>query len=491
MVKKGDIIKIILVVIALIFCFLLIYNLHIAYPYEFINPNNSTLVEFNKYPFPLHNDEWAHISLGLAIAEEGRYNFNPAIGEQTQDISLFSILFFASIKSNLNILGNWFFTPLTFSLFLIFIYLYFFTKAIGSTANIDLKTRKKKVKNKNKMSHYLHSILNKNTWLFSLSILFFLILIFIYPLAAELAALISFFYVIINIKFIKKKWKQLSFFGILAIIIVLIGVKMYFWTGSLTGSYQKFLSELIFKKGWTILEHTYSLIGFYGIIPLLLATAGCAYLFIKKKNMLFFIWPALLLINMIIFILFDISLFFPYQRNLFYFLIGLAPLSAMGLYWLSELIINYSKKFIFKKKIHGKILCIIIIFVLLSFTFNNYYKIEPAKFSLHNIISEAEYESLLWLKEHYEPYNKVIAKPFFAVSVYPISQNRVLGMMPSSLEGGHYAKVFDFYNGKCDYKEKVVREEIIDFVISDEPIRCDFLGKIYYKDGVTIYKVLR
>ena len=129
--------------------------------------------------------------------------------------------------------------------------------------------------------------------------------------------------------------------------------------------------------------------------------------------------------------------------------------------------------------------------LVLFLTFHNYYKIEPQKFSLHRVITQQEYDALLWLKEHYEPYNKVLAKPFLSTTIYPISRNRVIGMMPSSLEGGPYAKSYDFFNGRCDFKKKIVQEENVGFVLSHEELGCDFLGKVYYKEGITIYSVTK
>ena len=516
--KKVLIFKSLLLFLAMILCFFLVYKVHVSYPYEFIEPETATYVEYEKYPFPLHNDEWAHLAIAISMIEEKKTDFNPYLAVKEQDrelgfhyvlaawfmspginpvlfyqylapiflainalflfflvytltknywMGLFSMLFFASIKSNLNILGNWFFLPLTFSLFLIFLYLYFFVKAIG----------KKKV-----------GIVSLGA-----AILFFLIGILIYPFAAVLMALLSIIYIITRVDFIKKNWKYLVAFGVAALIIVVFVVKLYFWTGTFGDTLARFLKELVFKQGWTVLEYTYSLLRFYGIIPLILAVLGVVYISLKKekkKNLLFIIWPAALLVNLILFAFFKFSLLFPYQRNFFYLLIGLAPLSAMGLYWLSELLVNVSKKYIFKKKIYSYIPAILLVIIVLFITFNTYYKIEPQKFSLHRVITQPEYEALLWLRGTYEPYNKVLAKPFFSTTVYPVSRNRVLGVMPSTLEGGPYARIYDFFNGGCDFKQKIVTEEGADFVISTGEIRCDFLGKVYSREGVNIYRVV-
>jgi hypothetical protein len=378
-------------------------------------------------------------------------------------IGLFSIFFFASIRSNLNLMGNWFFTPATFTLFLVFIYFYCFTKAIQSNKADKL--------------------------LLTFAMIVFLVTIIIYPLAAVLMALISLIFSFTRLGFVKKNWKYILFFGLLGLIIVIVFVKLYFWTGTMGGTLQRFLEELVFKKGWTVLEHTYSLISLYGVVALLLAAIGAVYLFFKKKNLLFILWPAALLINMLFFILFSFSLFFPYQRNFFYLLISLAPLSAMGLYWLSELLFTCLRKYVFKKKACCLAVCALLVLLVLFITFKSYYKIEPQQFSLHKVITMPEYNALLWLKENYPPYKKVLAKPFLSTTVYPISMNRVVGLIPSSVEGGTYARIYDFFNSNCNMKQIIVDEEKVDFVISDEEISCSFLGKIYQNDRIMIYQV--
>jgi hypothetical protein len=160
----------------------------------------------------------------------------------------------------------------------------------------------------------------------------------------------------------------------------------------------------------------------------------------------------------------------------------------MGLYWLSELLFTYSKRYVFKKKACCLAACALLVLLVLFITFKPYYKVEPQKFSLHKVITMPEYNALLWLKENHPPYNKVLAKPFLSTTVYPISMNRVVGLIPSSVEGGAYARTYDFFNSNCDMKQTIVNEEKVDFVLSSEEVNCDFLGRVYYKNGVSIYQ---
>ena len=125
-----------------------------------------------EYKFPYHVDEWHHITEALKL-REGEYSGGmtgfrvgfhiilagasyftdlvrsyhvfPAlwavvsalvifyvVKEKTKrfNIALFAMIFFASIKSNTNITGIWFFTPLSFSIPFIFLYIHLFTEWI-------------------------------------------------------------------------------------------------------------------------------------------------------------------------------------------------------------------------------------------------------------------------------------------------------------------------------------------------------------------------
>src|SRR3989344_4616135 len=150
-----------LLIISLIFTFILVYSPHLDYKY------------------PLHVDEWQHISKAIYFSETNELQKNPNLLDKPFQLNLepgftiflsflfnlidpivsykflpaifatlaafilfllmyqitdnfyaglFSILFFSSLKSNINIQGLWFFLPLTLAIPLIFLYLLFFLK---------------------------------------------------------------------------------------------------------------------------------------------------------------------------------------------------------------------------------------------------------------------------------------------------------------------------------------------------------------------------
>ena len=145
-----------LLALGLIFVFLLVYSPHFD------------------YPFPYHVDEWHHITETKRLLEQGYslgvggpelgfnlillplykivdlvliYKFLPALWASLAALALFgvvykktgklflvaltAVIFFASIKSNVNITGLWFFTPLTFSIPFIYLYIYFFSQGLA------------------------------------------------------------------------------------------------------------------------------------------------------------------------------------------------------------------------------------------------------------------------------------------------------------------------------------------------------------------------
>ncbi|MFH0870508.1 MAG: hypothetical protein V1866_05635 [archaeon] len=529
---KGVRVRAVLLALALLACFILAYIPHIHHPYSFIDPENAALISAERHPFPFHNDEWAHMATGLAIADEGKLNFNPYLGTSISDrelgfhlflagifllpkinavlvyqylaplflainalflfllvrrltksywIGLFSILFLASLRSNTNFTGNWFFTPMTFSLFLVFLFLHCFIKALDNG--------------------------KQKTLLLVISAIIFALEIFVYPIAAVLTAVLAFSYALSALPkkgFVKDNLKDIIFFGAMGLLLALFVIRNHFWAGSISLTFSKFMGELVFRKGWTALEHSYSLLSIYGTTAMLLACIGAAYAVIKRKSPLFIIWPAILLLNLLVFMVFRISLLMPYQRNLFYLLVGLVPLSAMGLFWISESLLIFLKKLVrAKKKGNGSrgsrlpriapavpaAISAFVVLLFLLFVFKDYYRIEPVEFSLQKIITPAGYDALLWLRDNEHPYQKVLAGPFLSAAVYPISRNRVVGMMPSSLEGGNIDIWPEFMSSGCDTKEHIMREENADLVVSSEEISCQSLTRIYNKDEIFIYSL--
>ena len=357
--KRG---RKILVVLALSFVFLLVYSPH-----------------FN-YSFPYHVDEWHHLSESIRLGNYGEYldafragtargfsgleigfhfalfllsflvnlisvyQFLPAIFAVLGALALFylvyrktdgnfwlgffAIIFFASIKSNVNVTGLWFFTPMTFSIPLIFLYFYFFDQGVGQQKPKSLL-----------ISFGLMTVL---LFVHSVSFIFSLPALIIYSL--------------LNHQFLLKEYKLF----LVPLAVLVLGVLFYKYALDIPNFLlaSRVLSDLQFEYGWGIVELKNSLLEVYSTVGYLLAALGMVFAVFKlkalKKYLLFLLWPATLIIMIIIFRISGVSYLSPYQRNLYYLVISLPLFSALGLYYSLLLVKGWlvqSKVYIF---IRGK-----------------------------------------------------------------------------------------------------------------------------------------
>ncbi len=291
--KKSQILIIFLISV---FIFILVYTQH-----------------FNN-PYPIHIDEWHHITEALQLKNNesnlGRnsleigfhiillwlsyisdlvliYKFLPALWavisalvlffvvyRKTNNnfwIGIFSMVFFASIKSNTNITGIWFFTPLTFSIPFIFLYVYFFTEGVEKQ--------------------------NKRYILISLVLMLFILVVHSVSVLFAIPFLIvySFFYY----KYLIKEYKFFSLFLIIPIIGIL------FYKTIIKIPIRELIPDLItrlqFKYGWGVTEINNSPLELYSIIGYILAIIGVIFiiysLYMKKQKKFipFLLWPLTLL----------------------------------------------------------------------------------------------------------------------------------------------------------------------------------------------------
>ena len=259
-----------LLLIALVLTFLLVYSPHFS------------------NQFPIHIDEWHHITesiklkngiqKGLSSTELGFhfilsiisyfadivliYKFLPALFallsclilffiiknktsnlENSFMIAIFSIIFFASIKSNVNLTGLWFFTPLTFSIPFIYLYMYFFSEGI--------------IKQNNKFI------------LVSLVIMIFLIPI--HSISVLFAIPILLIFSLFHLNYIKKQ----PFF-LIFLLIPVVGLILYSRVMDLTilNSVKDLLFRLQFKSDWSVLEIKNTFLEVYSLVGYILEIIG-------------------------------------------------------------------------------------------------------------------------------------------------------------------------------------------------------------------------
>lgn len=470
--------KAVLVVLVSILVFILVYSPH-----------------WN-YHFPLYVDEWHHITEAIKLGhgeyqrmgqtgwgaimgyEVGfhaillgvskfvnlvtAYQYFPAIWavisvlvlffvvyRKTENymISIFSMLFFASLKSNVNIGGLWFFTPLTFAIPFIFLYIYFFTEGIE-------KRQKKPI-------------------LISLAIM--IPLLCVHAVSVLFAVPFLLIYSLFHFDYLKKEYKFFSIF----LILILAGVLFYAYMTniSLADSLTRLFKDIQFKYGWGVLERNNSPLELYSLAGYALALAGVFAIILQKKQRKFLayvLWPLTLIISIAIFKIWKVSFLSPYQRNMYYLALSLPFLSALGLnYVLGS--IKIKRKTL---ETSARVALIILVFVL---TFYNYSYISKP-LGLYRPINDADYNALLFLSNL--PDGKVAASPYISEAIYPVAGKTPVGTL---FFYGNKSISNSFFNAKtCLQKQKIATDNKIRYVLSRTKINCNW--KPVYSKGDYIYE---
>ena len=468
--KKSQILKIILVLLILFF---LIYLPHL------------------KYRFPLHIDEWHHItealklkngdySLGASSYRVGfhiilaglsfivpiilSYQYLPAIWalisvitlfyvvyKKTKNfnIALFSMIFFASIKSNVNIMGLWFFTPLTFSIPFIFLYIYFFTEGLEK----------------------------QNKRLIITSLLIMLFLIPIHSISVLFAIPFLILYSLFYLNYIKEEWRFFSIFILFPIFGFLFFI--YINKTSVITTFTEIFNQLKFQKGWGVLELNNSPLELYSFIGYILAIIGTINILYQKnkKHIPYVLLPTTVVASIIIYKITGISYLSPYQRNLYYFIINIPILSSFGLNFLIEKTNNSIKK------LNKKIIITIVITIILIFTFKSYLN-TPKQIALYQLINENDYNALVFLSQY--PRSNVLAKPEVSNTIYAISNhNPVTSIYFYNKEKRE--EIQNFFITDCKEKNKIITDNNIKYVLSKEKIDCGW--DLIYDEKRYIYKI--
>ena len=467
--------KIILLIVSLTFLFVLVYSPH-----------------FNQ-PLPYHHDEWVHISNSASMKEQGFsyflkhpiesgfafllliislfvnlitiYKFLPAINALIIGIilfsflekrfnywiGLFSIIFLASLKSNANIMGIWFYVPIIAVIILDYLCLF---------------TLEDSIKENNPKKMYL--------------VLLYLFLIGIIHQSSFLViSLVVLIYLSINYKFLINNKKY--FYPFLILMIPSIIVFLHF-TNNLTnigGFFKNFIWGPIMP------QINYNPFLFYGFLSSIFAVIGFIIAYQKKKLLPFRIYLFIPLINIILFPLTKISIFSAYQRYLYHFMIAMIPFSAIGFYYLIKKIsklLNKNKII----KITGVSLFIILSIVLI---FYNYYDLH-SQAKVYISVYPDEIEALGELKDY--PKGRILVPTRMGSATKFIADKETI-ISYSNFK--YFNNPAEFYGGDCNIKENflynISTKHYIktDYVYSDKQINCSFLEELYTKNKKSVYSV--
>jgi len=482
--------KIILIILSLAFLFYRVYSPHLSY----------------KYPFSI--DEWYHISMAKAIKQEGInflkhpavygievgfqiilliiniftplisiYKFLPALNAVIIACVLFyflikrynfwagllSILFVASLKSNISVLGLWFYVPIAGSII--------FNLACLFLLEESLKEPKK--------VYYVAILLAIITLVHTSSFL-------------VIGLTVAIFY-LLNYRYVKENYKDLKPYLIL-IIPALIIINNF--KGALN------ISSMIWGLGDTPL--VYNPIIYYGVLSSFFALIGYYFTFKEKKLLPFRIYIIIPLINLILFPITQFSIFSAYQRYMLHFMSAAVPLSAVGLFKSVTFVGSLIDKL--KKLIKLPILInifkyfILSLIILISFIiiFRGYYDL-PFQVRLYTLIDDRDYEAMLFLKDYRGP-GMILKHQTQAEILAPIYPGSAMSAITekSSLTGLVYHNpkenqiAIEFFNGNCSKKREIAYHNYymgLKYIYSYWEIDCDFLEEIYRNEKVVIYEI--
>ncbi|MFC1686016.1 hypothetical protein ACFLZZ_03265 [Nanoarchaeota archaeon] len=480
-----------ILILSLIFVFCLVYSVHFDYNY------------------PFHSDEWQHAAQSVGVVDRGYGGFNPYFegeGERkdleigfhvflaemflitgmdpVQDYqwlpalfatiaafilfvfvnkvsnfptAIFSMLFFASIKSNVNILGLWFFVPLTLAVLLLYLLFFLFSEGLEK----------------------------KDLRLLFVSVIILFTLFLVHGISAVFAAPILLLYFLasyfperkeFNKMFFGRSKKHIFIFGFLIILGLLAFA--FVWKGSISHTLGFIKSSLMFGSEWTNYAKLYTF-RFYGTIPLVLAMVGILPAIMDARKRLFALWAgfSIVLIFFSFFYTYNVSFLVPYQRAIYYTFIVFAPLSAFGLSYC----LGCFKKVFGSKTVFFLLYGLIVLFVFYS-VFANYYDTDKGLGLYHNI-DDADYDAIKWIEENYGNYNIILAFPHISSAIYPVSRNYVVSITPTQLGGGPLKETYRFFEKDCEFKAEFLEDYKADFVLSKEKIECEGFEEIYRKNN--------
>lgn len=498
--SKEKRLKALLVILALAFTFILVYSPH-----------------FN-YRYPLHVDEWQHIAKAIYLEENGQivdgnpymrywsyapnlergmtvflseffmltgldpithYRFLPAlfatisafilfvlVYSLTKEFypALFSIIFFTALKSNINIMGLWFFTPLTFSFPFIFLTVLSFIKGMEEKDN-----------------------LKKINFIF-----FFIVTFFIYPISIIFIFFIILFFLVMNPVLIRKNMRSIFIFAIIPLLFFAYFFN-FFWRDSFLTIIKNINQFFVFRHGWSKVELSYILPYLYGIVPTLLAMIGL-YPALKRKGTRFFIiWAIVSLALIYLFRAYSFTFIAPYQRMLYFCMLGMVPLSAMGFWFVIKLIKErFHNLFRRTKHYQSRIIsgsaAAIFLFIVIAASFYNYYS-PPEEDRIYHVLKEKDHSALLFIGTFED--DLVMAPLRISTAVYPIIKKHVVGMTEGNLPPANIDDVILFYEGDCEKKKEILKKYedwyVVDIVLSEQRINCSFLEERFSKEDYVYY----
>ena len=463
------------------------------------------------YHLPYHMDEWQHLSNALrlgsgddyaaaiaagqlnrangleigfqyllllisrAVDLTAAYQYLPAIWAAVTAAAVFfvvyrkssgnfllgwlAMMFFAAIRSNVNVLGVWFFTPLAFSLPFFLFCLYFFSEG-----------------------------LRKNSWqLLAAAVAVLVFLLPIYPVAVLALAPILLIY---GCWHYRQLWQQ-GWIIAAAALALSSGVIIFkiMLALSWSGLFQALISYLVFPYGWGVLEVAMMPWDLVSVTAMILAAAGIGFIIIFQDWRRYDIFLLALITTgsmLLVYDIFHVSYLVPYQRNLYYFVFLLAPFSALGLYAALQAMLYGISRLPIKtrwQELAGDGLGLILILAIGWTIFSRYFVLDQAV-DLYRATDQDGEAVLKELRQY--PQATVMAPALLSLAMYPLAHKNPVGDLYFF---GSRQDVEDFYAATaCGKARRYIKQYQAQFIIVPFEATCRFTQLVYQNDSYRLYR---
>ncbi|VVB54322.1 Dolichyl-phosphate-mannose-protein mannosyltransferase [uncultured archaeon] len=371
---------------------------------------------------------------------------------------LYALLLYGGIRSNVNILGEWFYTPMNLALPLTYATLLLMIRALYDD---DKKA-------------YVSAAITAAA------------VVLIHPPSA--LAILASFALAIAAEPSKIKSRKMAAIILLPAAIGL--VLLVFYAEMKGGGINFILNAFQFSAEWGTINFPHNPFTFYGIGMSMLAALG-AIILLKKKTILPVLFAAFPIAVSYVYIDANIAFFIPFQRAIYLSAVGLVPLTAVGL----DALIKAASDFVGRALTGGKpsltqkMLPLLAVVIVLYVSFDGYYNV-PKEFSVYLSANPYDVDALRAL-DGAAKQKVVLTDPWSSAAVYPITGGYVVAMRTGKLWGRNYTATSNFYNNHdCQYQTNFMRTYDVSYLISKQANTCGF-KEIYSNRGNHVYEVKR
>jgi hypothetical protein len=448
----------------------------------------------NDYPYPLHVDEWRHIGGAVHLLDGGygsgdtssfeigyhvflglmakfgldlihAFGFLPAVYAIATGLALFlfvsrltggflasisSVLFFAALPSNTNLLGLWFATPMTFTFPLIYLFFMVFQDTVESWP-------KKKI---------------------IISAALLAAMAIVYPPSAALTVSVAAVYLLSKRGGIKVPLRLHGLVAVCGILVLVALVSSMVLAGR---DLDWLVSNIIFRHGWTPLEpdltlnsakidlgraelrvHIYFIPMLFGAVPFVLSMIGLIQAYTDDRLGIPAIWVYFTAGLIFLFVNFGFSPLIPYQRAVYYCLLGLAPLAGIGFSRLLSMILTKSNSPV------AAAAAAILVFIGTFWGYGNL----PAGLDVYHVIGDGDIPASAFLKA--KPEGRVLSTLELGSALPALSGKRVVADVAFVGDEAKRGAVREFFDADCGRKSEILSTYQVKYVYS--PIRLDCPG---------------